>query len=414
MYAFHYTPVLVVACILIFGHCTTNHGNNPLYEVDEDGRIILNFGAIFPMTGKSWAGGQGCKPAVEMALKDVNERSDILPGYKLKMVWNDSECNPGLGTNLFYNLLYTPPIKIMMLTGCSAASTPVAEAAHMWNLNVLAWGASSPALSNRERFPTFFRTHPSATLHNPTRIRLCKEWNWTKISVIQEMQEVFTSTSEDLEKEVAKANMTITARASFQTEPKTAVGNLIAQDARIIVGVFYEGFARRIFCEVYNKGFYGPNRVWFLIGWYPDNWYKKQDSNINCTGDNLKEALEGHITTEGMMLKPDDSPSISNMTSERFKERMAAEIKGDESLVSGYPESPLAYDAVWALSLALNNTMNRLAPRNLRLEDYTYNNEEIANEIYMSLNSSNFEGLSGPVAFTRWESSGTFFLLQNK
>lgn len=91
MYAFQYTPVLVFACILIFGHCATNQGNNPLYEVDDDGRIILNFGAIFPMTGKSWAGGQGCKPAVEMALKDVNDRSDILPGYKLKMVWNDSE-----------------------------------------------------------------------------------------------------------------------------------------------------------------------------------------------------------------------------------------------------------------------------------------------------------------------------------
>lgn len=60
----------------------------------------------------------------------------------------------------------------------------------------------------------------------------------------------FFQTSEDLEKEVAKANMTITARASFLTEPKTAVGNLKAQDARIIVGVFYVGFARRVFCEV--------------------------------------------------------------------------------------------------------------------------------------------------------------------
>ncbi|XP_071821055.1 gamma-aminobutyric acid type B receptor subunit 1-like isoform X2 [Apostichopus japonicus] len=287
----------------------------------------------------------------------------------------------------------------MMLTGCSAASTPVAEAAHMWNLNVLAWGASSPALSNRERFPTFFRTHPSATLHNPTRVKLCKEWNWTKIAIIQETQEVFTSTSEDLEKEVAKANMTITARASFLTEPKTAVGNLKAQDARIIVGVFYVGFARRVFCEVYNQSFFGPNRVWFLIGWYPDNWYAEKDDNIDCTPEQLKEALEGHITTEGMMLKPDDSPSISGMTSDKFEERMA-KIFANPAQTTGYPESPLAYDAVWALALALNNTMNNLAPRNLSLEDYNYNNQEIADDIYMSLNSSNFEGLSGTVAFS--------------
>lgn len=39
----------------------------------------------------AWAGGKGCKPAVDMALEDVNRRSDILHGYKLIMVANDSQ-----------------------------------------------------------------------------------------------------------------------------------------------------------------------------------------------------------------------------------------------------------------------------------------------------------------------------------
>ncbi|KAL0165503.1 hypothetical protein M9458_037347, partial [Cirrhinus mrigala] len=51
----------------------------------------------------------------------------------------------------------------------------------------------SPALSNRQRFPTFFRTHPSATLHNPTRVQLFQKWKWTKIATIQQTTEVFTS-----------------------------------------------------------------------------------------------------------------------------------------------------------------------------------------------------------------------------
>ena len=57
----------------------------------------------------------------------------------------------------------------------------------------LAYGSSSPALSNRNRFPTFFRTHPSATLHNPTRVRIFKKFGWNRIATIQETQEVFTS-----------------------------------------------------------------------------------------------------------------------------------------------------------------------------------------------------------------------------
>ena len=49
----------------------------------------LYIGGIFPMTG-SWAGGKGCRPAVDMALEDVNNHPDILPGYTLNMVANDS------------------------------------------------------------------------------------------------------------------------------------------------------------------------------------------------------------------------------------------------------------------------------------------------------------------------------------
>ncbi len=59
----------------------------------------------------------------------------------------------------------------------------------------LSYGSSSPALSNSQRFPTFFRTHPSATLHNPTRVKLFQKFSWTRIATIQETQEIFTSVS---------------------------------------------------------------------------------------------------------------------------------------------------------------------------------------------------------------------------
>ena len=49
----------------------------------------LYIGGIFPMTG-GWAGGKGCRPAVDMALEDINKHPDILQGYTLNMVANDS------------------------------------------------------------------------------------------------------------------------------------------------------------------------------------------------------------------------------------------------------------------------------------------------------------------------------------
>ncbi|KAJ6632779.1 hypothetical protein lerEdw1_014609 [Lerista edwardsae] len=189
------------------------------------GKKRLHIGALFPMTG-GWPGGQACLPSAQMALEDVNNRRDILPDYELRLDHRDSECEPGVATKFLYELLYNDPIKIILMPGCSSVSTLVAEAARMWNLIVLSYGSSSPALSNRQRFPTFFRTHPSATLHNPTRVQLFKKWGWTKIATIQQTTEVFTSTLDDLEERVKEAGIEITFRQSFFSDPAVPVKNL--------------------------------------------------------------------------------------------------------------------------------------------------------------------------------------------
>ncbi|GBN85569.1 hypothetical protein AVEN_80116-1 [Araneus ventricosus] len=52
----------------------------------------LYIGAIFPINGTGgWLGGQGCLPAALMALEDVNAEPNLLPGYRMKMPYNDSQ-----------------------------------------------------------------------------------------------------------------------------------------------------------------------------------------------------------------------------------------------------------------------------------------------------------------------------------
>ncbi|CAG14652.1 unnamed protein product, partial [Tetraodon nigroviridis] len=56
------------------------------------------------------------------------------------------QCDPGEATKLLYDLLYTEPIKIVLMPGCSGVFTLVAEAARMWNLIVV--GVVSPPLND--------------------------------------------------------------------------------------------------------------------------------------------------------------------------------------------------------------------------------------------------------------------------
>ncbi|CAH0385419.1 unnamed protein product [Bemisia tabaci] len=375
---------------------------------------VLHIGGIFPINGKGgWQGGQACEPAASLALEDVNKRNDILAGYTLQLHWNDSECEPGLAASVMYNLLYNDPQKLMLLAGCSTVCTTVAEAAKMWNLVVLCYGASSPALSDRNRFPTLFRTHPSATVHNPTRIKLMKKFGWSRIAILQQAEEVFISTVEDLENRCKEADIEIMTRQSFLSDPTDAVRNLRRQDARIIVGLFYVVAARKVLCEIYKNQLYGKQYVWFFIGWYEDNWFKGNftDDGVDCSPREMEIAAEGHLTTEALMWNQNTNQrTISGMTVDDFRVRLDAKLregKYNESLSKGlypvgYQEAPLAYDAVWAVALAFNKTMEKALENKRRLKDFTYTDKAIADDIYSAMNSTKFLGISGDVAFSSY------------
>lgn len=91
--------------------------------------------------------------------------------------------------------LYPPLLNFYILLTPFSLTKPSHFSHFLSRVSQLSYGSSSPALSNRQRFPTFFRTHPSATLHNPTRVQLFQKWKWTRIATIQQTTEVFTSVS---------------------------------------------------------------------------------------------------------------------------------------------------------------------------------------------------------------------------
>lgn len=89
------------------------------------------------------------------------------------------------------------------------------------------------------------------------------------------------------------------------------------------------------------------------------------------------------------------SIKIPSQTSQEFLAQLMSRLGGkNPEETGGFQEAPLAYDAVWALALALNRTVAPLRAKGWALEDFNYNNKEITAEIYRALNTSSFEGVS--------------------
>ena len=53
----------------------------------------LNIMGFFPMTGEVFRGGKACLLGSNMALQHINQRDDILHGYRLNLIWRDSKAS---------------------------------------------------------------------------------------------------------------------------------------------------------------------------------------------------------------------------------------------------------------------------------------------------------------------------------
>ena len=76
--------------------------------------------------------------------------------------------------------------------------------------------------------------------------------------------------------------------------------------------------ARNVLCAAYKEGLIGDSKhVWFLIGWYANNWYKDDSimmsNTTNCTVTEMIAAAEGHFTVEPVFLDRFGGSTISGM-----------------------------------------------------------------------------------------------------
>lgn len=83
-----------------------------------------------------------------------------------------------------------------------------------------------------------------------------------------------------------------------------------------------------------------------------------EKEGIECTAEEMREAAEGHLTTEALMWNQNlNERTISGMTSEDFRLRLNDALRREgydidkQRYPEGYQEAPLAYDAVWSIAL---------------------------------------------------------------
>ncbi|KAK3753692.1 hypothetical protein QZH41_013134 [Actinostola sp. cb2023] len=333
----------------------------------------LYIGGLFPMSAvhhNGWTGGNGIQPAAEIALNDVNS-SGILQDYELKMLWNDTR---------------------------------------------ISYASTSPKLSNKMLFPYFYRTIPDDTSFNAPRIAILNTYNWSSVAIIYQDEDIHRAAVEHLQGEMKKTGIHQLAAEGFRHSAVTQMSNLKKKDARIIIGNFFGYGARRVFCEAFKLDLYGPRYLWILLGYIENKWWTVKDEGVDCTADQMLGAANYHLSTDYLWQASDNLKIASGKTVKQFFEDYYHKVPQNLRDV----HSSYAYDAIWAMALAINRTLTRIPGR--RLDLLAYGDNETVSFLMEELDRTSFIGItpgtsdrqtlasqsvsqsvfneSGPVAFT--------------
>lgn len=152
---------------------------------------------------------------------------------------NDVKCDAGVGVDRFFHAIYTQNhTKMVMVLGsaCSEVTESLARVVPYWNMIMassdlckqlklltnfmhlvlqVSFGSLSPALSDREEFPYFFRTVMPDSAHNPARIAFIRHFKWDTVTTFSQNEEVHSLAINDLVTKLERANISCSSTLSF-------------------------------------------------------------------------------------------------------------------------------------------------------------------------------------------------------
>ncbi|KAH9515724.1 hypothetical protein Btru_011828 [Bulinus truncatus] len=396
-------------------------------SLKEKPKIYL--GGLFPLSGKTWSQPglvEGAKLAIELVNKDPN----TLPNHTLEMVVFDTKCEYDVAMNHFITLAQrrSPPIAGILGTGCSDPAERIAALSKHFHIMMISYGAEAQALSDREKYPYFFRTVPPVQLYlqiYPHLFKLLSKQLGSKMvgAIAESGQELPEYHMTLQEKLISDGFTLVVKRKSLNDSQSPDIAQILKEfktsNVRIIIADVFSHVARKIFCEAYKQKMTAfEGYVWLLPSWYAKDWenvdyYNGQPNNyevyphrenVPCTTSEVEHAAEGHIVMSKSFLAPPGTRVVGNITVDEYKMQYA---KRCGTSVEKSDFASFAYDAVWVYAKSLDSLVkaNRAA-----LE--TIHTVKTARALQSAIAGVNFSGVSGWIKFEGSDRNGDLLILQ--
>ena len=365
-----------------------------------------------------WDKGLEVIPAGFLATQHINSSPDLLRGHKLAIINIESEaCARNTApldgyVELFSKLSSSEQKCVFGVIGlyCSSVTSVIAPLlSHPRFGYIQLTSSTSPLLHTTKNFPYLFSVVTSSEVYSRAVMAMMDEFNWTRISVIFDFDELVfrssglrfaklidTTPELDLLTNVPFLNQSNQATKMFDEILKTA-----SRLSYLSVTVEESGM---IMCEAYHRHLVWPDYVYI----FPDRTvaeimsYSKK--NKSCSEDIMLSAIEGIFILQYRLFVSNNTTLLSGkMYQSYYDEYMEALDISASKIGMDLKENEYAntlYDQVWAFALAMNNSMDKInISLNGSFKNIVNRTPDIRRILAKELRNISFQGASGTIRF---------------
>ena len=357
-----------------------------------------------------WDGGLAVLPAAQLAVEHVNQDLNTLPGYRVELMDVDGGCDifSKALMNFAKHVLHGPPIAGIIGPGCDQSAIAITsilgrEETALPNVHL----ATSPLLGDRKNS---YGIRGLSYVLVKTAIELIDHNKWERVAALFD-SETYIHLDHKLRaviaEELGKNRVVFLSEVYDKYLP---IDSLVKHSARVIILFTSPLRALMLLCIAYDKGIIFPNYQWVIAGYHFDEIFAALNSTVfhygrdfyDCSSN--KAILQNNLLISHRLVNLDkDSVLASGYTYHEIHHHYLQKLSNFNvrNMRSIEPNilAAITYDAVWALVMAINTTVNTFNG-SINISSFRFGNAMFTDEIRLNLDTIEFHGASGFINFT--------------
>ncbi len=366
-----------------------------------------------PATDPSWKGGNDVRPAVDLAVDQINARTDILGNYSLQLIHREDGCDEHLAQITFTGFvegLYSRGVTNLVGIigpGCSSSTSNLAPLVGRPDIEmVTVHDAGSPSLTNRSMNPHLVGILGSSKSFIKSFLYLIRMGNWSRIAILYEDSRLyFVNTKRIFLELLSSSQLNVSVGyLSPVTNNHIPLMDIQQERLRVIFILAPISLAQNIMCLALKRGMVFSRYQFVLMSARlddfvePVSFYLNSSVTFNCSVSQLRDSLNNSFLVYYNLLPKVNETLLANisyseylLSYKAYRENYSF-LTGKKSVETYWANN--LYDAVWAWAVVLD----RLTKENETFE-FQYGDTDSADKIVQEFYRLKFEGMSGTVEF---------------